>query len=109
MSAAPSTAAIIFAPVAAHLARGVPARDLGSLIADPVHLPVVLPVRHGDGHISGQVIYVDRFGNLITDIPGAWVVDGRWHCEIAGQRIGPLAATYRRTRRRQPARAASRW
>lgn len=84
----------LFAPVAAHLARGVPARDLGSLIADPVRLPVIPPLRHSCDHITGRVVYVDRFGNLITDIPGAWVMGGNWRCEIAGQRIRQMSSTY---------------
>jgi len=84
----------IFAPVAAHRARGVPARELGSLITDPVRLPVISPVRHPDGRVMGQVVYVDRFGNLISNLPAEWVAAGGWRCEIAGQQIGRLGATY---------------
>ncbi len=89
----------IFAPVAAHLASGVPIQRLGSPIPDPVRLEMTLPARHSDSHITGQVIYVDRFGNLITDIPGEWVMGDGWQCEIAGQRIDRVSTTYVAVRR----------
>jgi len=84
----------IFAPVAAHVARGVPRHDLGRPIKDPIHLPHVMPQRHGDGHVTGNIIHLDRFGNLITDIPGGWMGDSRWCAEIAGQRISQFGITY---------------
>ena len=84
----------IFAPVAAHLARGIVPYALGSPISDPVRLPAVAPQRRADGHVAGHVIHVDHFGNLITDIPGGWVGVGRWCVEIAGRRIGRFGTTY---------------
>ena len=77
----------IFAPIAAHLANDVPPARLGHPIADPRHFPVSGPGRTGDGSISGQVVFTDGFGNLITDIPGAWVAAGAWVCELAGQQV----------------------
>ena len=57
----------IFAPVAAHLSRGVPINVLGSPVAPPVQLPIPRPeVR--DNTIIGQVIWIDSFGNLVTNI-----------------------------------------
>ena len=59
----------IFAPVAAALARGTPLDDLGP-VADSVHwLDVPAPRREG-GSIRGEVLYVDPFGNLVTNITG---------------------------------------
>ncbi len=84
----------IFAPVAAHLARGVLPEQMGRPISDPVRLPLAEPIRHPDGHITGQVIYTDRFGNLITNVPAEWVAAGRWCIEIAGQRIAGIRAAY---------------
>jgi len=84
----------IFAPVAAYLATGVPPERLGRPIADPVLLELPRPTRHPDGHIAGQVVYVDRFGNLVSDVPAAWVAGGRWRCEIAGRQIVGLSGTY---------------
>ena len=84
----------IFAPVATHLARGVAPHTLGIPINDPVRLPTVAPLRRADGHVAGHVIHVDRFGNLITDIPGGWVGEGRWCVEIAGRQMSQFGATY---------------
>ncbi len=84
----------IFAPVAAHVARGVAPYTLGSPISDPVRLPSSAPERHADGRVTGRVVHVDRFGNLITDIPGGWVGAGRWHIAIAGHQVSQVGATY---------------
>jgi S-adenosylmethionine hydrolase len=57
----------IFAPVAAHLAAGVPLEKLGPRVEDPVWLP---PPRLeiSDFVAEGEVLYADRFGNLVTSI-----------------------------------------
>ncbi|MCX7669480.1 MAG: SAM-dependent chlorinase/fluorinase [Anaerolineae bacterium] len=83
----------LFAPVAAHLANGVPPERLGRPVDDPVRLAWPQPLRHADGHLTGEVIYVDRFGNLISNIPAAWLAGRRWQCEIAGH-VAPVVATY---------------
>lgn len=57
----------IFAPVAAHIAAGVPLSSLGPAVADPVMLP--LPELHIEPDvIRAQIAHVDRFGNLITNL-----------------------------------------
>ncbi len=84
----------IFAPVAAHLALGVPPSEMGYPISDPVLLPWPTPTSHADGHIEGQVVHVDRFGNLITNIPAAWVASGHWRCMVAGREICGPSASY---------------
>jgi S-adenosylmethionine hydrolase len=84
----------IFSPVAAHVANGIAPHALGSPISDPVRLPLVAPQRHSDGHVTGHVVRVDRFGNLITDIPGGWVGEGRWCADIASRRISQFGTSY---------------
>ena len=57
----------IFAPVAAHLAAGVPLEALGPPLRDPVALPLpALTV--APGLVTGEVLYSDHFGNLVTSI-----------------------------------------
>ncbi len=57
----------IFAPVAAHLSRGVDPLKMGAAISDPVSLQ--FPVSQQKGEVLfGQIIRVDHFGNLITNI-----------------------------------------
>jgi hypothetical protein len=57
----------IFAPVGAALANGTPLAELGSPIDDPVRLPVPVPYPIDKGW-RGQVIQIDHFGNLETNI-----------------------------------------
>ncbi len=63
----------IFAPAAAHLARGAGLETLGPMVEDPVtiDIPQPLVVENEDSSIevSGQILYADHFGNLITNIP----------------------------------------
>jgi S-adenosylmethionine hydrolase len=57
----------IFAPVAAHLAGGVPMAEFGSPSKDWVCLSWPAVERAGE-FIVGEVLYIDRFGNLFTNI-----------------------------------------
>ncbi|MCW5980582.1 MAG: SAM-dependent chlorinase/fluorinase [Bryobacteraceae bacterium] len=57
----------IFAPVAAHLARGVRPAQFGKRIEDHLRPNFEKPVRTGKRYWSGAVLKVDRFGNLITN------------------------------------------
>lgn len=59
----------VFAPAAAALARGEPISRLGHGVAEPVRLPAARIERRGT-RIIGTVVHVDRFGTLITNIPG---------------------------------------
>jgi len=60
----------VFASVAAHLSRGVPPEDLGPGIdaLEQLTLPVV---ERTDSQLTGKVIAIDHFGNLITNITEA--------------------------------------
>lgn len=60
----------IFAPVAAHLAASVAFDSVGPLIDDLVTFEVRQP-KIADWQILGEVIHIDRYGNLITNIEGA--------------------------------------
>ncbi len=84
----------IFAPVAARLATGAQPDTVGSPIDDPIILAEDAPARVGSTEIVGCVIHVDRFGNLITNVPGAWLAGKAWTCEIAGARIQGPSHTY---------------
>jgi S-adenosyl-L-methionine hydrolase (adenosine-forming) len=58
----------IFAPVAAYIARGVPFGEIGTQTTHFVDLKFSLGEHQGD-RIVGKVLYVDRFGNVMTNIP----------------------------------------
>ena len=57
----------IFAPVAAHLSKGIPTETVGEPFTEYIRGKVKTPAV--DSHrISGEIIYIDRFGNGITNI-----------------------------------------
>jgi hypothetical protein len=70
-----------FAPTAAWLLRGEPFAALGPVVDDPVRLPAP-PPRRAEGQILGRVAHIDRYGNLVTDIPFAWLPVGPCQVEI---------------------------
>jgi S-adenosylmethionine hydrolase len=86
----------VFAPVAAHLAAGTPPDAFGPEL--PGLQPLDLPApRRAPNALHGEVVYVDRFGNLITNIPAAALTS--FHApgvsvRIAGMTLSPLAPTY---------------
>ncbi len=57
----------VFAPVAAHLAGGVPLRQVGTPIGDAVRLQFPRPQSTEKG-LRGEVIHIDHFGNISTNI-----------------------------------------
>jgi S-adenosylmethionine hydrolase len=85
----------LFAPAAAHLAAGVALERFGRAIADPVCLVLPVPQRE-NGHLRGEVLAVDRFGNLVTSLRGedlSGLVSSGLLVEIGEVRLGaPLSA-----------------
>ena len=57
----------IFAPVAAHLSRGVPIDELGSPVARTLQLPIP-KLQVTDKVVIGHIVWIDSFGNLVTNI-----------------------------------------
>jgi S-adenosylmethionine hydrolase len=84
----------IFAPAAAHLARGVDPARLGPPVTDPVRL-VWSEVRVGEGRVGGAVLHVDRFGNLVTSIRAEAIaaLGSGLAVRVAGKSL-PLVRTY---------------
>src|SRR5262249_43143045 len=86
----------IFAPVAAHLSRGVPLRKLGPALRDFVGLAWPSP-RRTKREVIGEVVYVDRFGNAITNIEATAVRglgNGEGEVFAGRKRLGKLASHY---------------
>jgi len=86
----------IFAPAAGHLARGVPLRSLGDPISDPVLLEIPQATPDGPDGWLGEVIHVDRFGNLITNLRSEELKGPpeTWTFAIGGQVLHGLRHTY---------------
>ncbi len=82
----------VFAPVAAHIANGVSLSKLGSRIKSAMCLPIASRASDGDT-ITGSIVHIDTYGNLITDIPAS---DAPRESEVsvAGRSIQGLSESY---------------
>jgi len=79
----------IFAPVAAHVANGVALSELGPALDALEPLDYPRPVLGDGGIIRGEVLWADRFGNLVTNIPEAMLAKRR----VADVRVGDKTIT----------------
>lgn len=89
----------ILAPVAGHLARGMSLVNVGPMIEQLEILNLDPPVPLPNGGIEGQVLHVDHFGNLTTniseaDLAGAVGVRHDLNVYVGPLRVGPLRNTY---------------
>jgi S-adenosylmethionine hydrolase len=82
----------ILAPVGGHLSRGVSPAELGPPVSDWVRLELPQPVVSADG-VRGEVVVVDPFGNLVTNIPAS-AVPPVGHVRVDGHSIPRLVRTY---------------
>jgi S-adenosyl-L-methionine hydrolase (adenosine-forming) len=82
----------VFAPAAGQLALGAALTHLGQPITDPYLSPLPSP-RHDGAAVVGEVIYVDRFGTLISNVAGPDVEPGV-RIKVAGVEIGTLTRTF---------------
>ena len=97
----------IMAPVAAHLATGLPIDRLGPPTDHLEVLQIPTPKRLSDYTIVGEVLYVDRFGNLVTNIDRGQLLptfQNRTGVEVYldGNRIGPIQNSYHEAESGQP-------
>ncbi len=83
----------IFAPVAARLSLGVAPGDMGEETDRVACLPLASPQWLGDV-LEGQVVHIDRFGNLVTNIPAELVAGQQVMVEVKGQVISGLSPSY---------------
>jgi S-adenosyl-L-methionine hydrolase (adenosine-forming) len=86
-----------FAPAAGWLAKGAEVAALGSAVRDYVRIEIPRASQAED-RIVGQVLRIDRFGNLVTNIPRAMVerfaAGGPIDIVAAAHAIGSLVETY---------------
>jgi len=101
----------VFAPVAAALATGTRPQELGPEIADAHHLEVPEPRREA-GTIRGQVIYVDHFGNLITNVSQLLLANFPAEpasISIRGIRVAGISPSYAAVPPGQPVAVVNSW
>lgn len=79
----------LFAPCAAHLSRGVKPSEFGNEIIDFVVLDKRNPRRISKNIIEAEVVFIDRFGNLISNLKAEDLPD-KFYLEINNQKIEKL-------------------
>ncbi len=87
----------IFAPVAGHISKGLKPIKLGKKIDDLYTSSFPNPVIGEKGVLAGEVIHIDHFGNLITNIEHAWaslLESGLSSIYIKERQITNLSRTY---------------
>ncbi|HKA25035.1 MAG TPA: SAM-dependent chlorinase/fluorinase [Candidatus Eisenbacteria bacterium] len=87
----------LFAPAAAALAEGAAFASVGELTQDAVRLPRSQPSLDGD-RAQAHVVYVDRFGNAITDLKEGdlreWLGKAKLRVQAGTAEIEGLSRTY---------------
>ena len=101
----------LFAPVAAALAAGTPVEKLGSEVRDMQRLDLPPVVREARA-LRGQVIYVDHFGNLVTNVSAADLGGLAIHAPSIGVgrvRLRGVAPSYAAVQRGEPVAVVNSW
>ncbi len=85
----------VFAPIVARLAGGAVPAELGEHRDDMALLDVARPERRSETQVLGEIIYINRFGNLVTNIHETDLAN----CEVQRVRagdftLGPLRNSY---------------
>ena len=83
----------VFAEVAARLASGEKAENLGNRIIDPVKINESTPLLESNKTI-GEIIYIDKFGNLISNIKEEQIPTGDIEIGIKDIKIQNLSKKY---------------
>lgn len=87
----------VFAPAAAHLAKGAQPAAFGKLIHDYFRAGIARPTRLGPGSWRGTILKVDRFGNLITNFAAGdftGINTRPFEMRAGTRRVHRLALTY---------------
>ena len=87
----------IFAPVAAGLSLGLSPYEFGEKTNALTVQPILKPQADASGEVVGQVMHVDHFGNLVTDIRGSNLPPGPVDVCIGSTRIDGISRYYQET------------
>ncbi len=86
----------VFAPTAAKIACGVPLSELGEATTDPIVLDIPKPKVEEANVVKGQVIYIDHFGNAVTNITVSDIekIEGKKVAFVMGLSLGEVKTSY---------------
>jgi S-adenosylmethionine hydrolase len=87
-----------FAPAAAWLAKGIQLPALGRAVSDYVQIDLVQAVID-DGVIRGEVVRIDRFGNVVTNIERRLCekltgADAAMQIDVGGHQVERVVSTF---------------
>lgn len=99
----------IFAPIAAHLSIGVSPEEMGEETKSVLTVPPLKPFVNQLGMISGRAVYIDTFGNIITNIDEEYLNEvyegaipyGDFTISLAGNTIKGIKRYYEQGERGQ--------
>lgn len=95
----------VFAPAAAHLAKGLDIEELGRRVTEFVR-PRFTIVDQGRDALVGEVLHIDHFGNIITNLLSKEVArfkDGMVRVELPGTALElSLSQTYADVKPQEP-------
>lgn len=83
----------VFAPVAAALATGTPPAALGTERHELTRVSIPAPISDGVV-VRGEIVFVDHFGNLISNLPRPLFPDRPFMVTLGAVRIGGISETY---------------
>jgi S-adenosylmethionine hydrolase len=86
-------ARLIYAPAAAALAAGVGLEELGPALPQWTRLPRARAIPEQDGSVAGEVVHIDRFGNLVTNIHASQL-PARPRITVGGTLIDRVSESY---------------
>lgn len=96
------------APVAAWLSKGISCEEFGAEVKEYKKLKSQKPVLKGK-EIIGHIVYIDKFGNLITNIPGQMLDSlraksrkAKLALRIKGLEIGSFVHDYSNAKKGEP-------
>lgn len=84
----------IFAPVAAHLSLGIPVKKFGDSLSYVYAFPIPQPYNNTKGNLMGRVLYIDNFGNLVTNVRSSDLPAGKIKLTIGKQQIHGISRFY---------------
>ena len=93
----------VFAAIAGHLSSGTPASEFGPTADNIFRLDWPQP-RNESGLVRGQVVYIDRYGNAITNIHAALFTQKNLPGEVVvqGHSLGRLMDFYEQALEGEP-------
>jgi hypothetical protein len=99
----------VFAPMAAALALGAEPDALGAPAADPCELELPAPRRSAHGTVVGEIVYVDGFGNLVSNLDPGDFAGREVSITIGEVPVGSLSTSYASVAPGEPVAVVNSW